>query len=63
MSKKRFLKQTKSFENLIRVHKEKIEKEKVKPVPDLSLIKYWQREVKVYADEIEKAQRRLNRGR
>ena len=54
MSKKRFLKQ---------MHKEKIEKEKVKPVPDLGLIKYWEREVKVYTDEIEKAKRRLNRGR
>ena len=57
------MKQVKSFEDLIRVHKEKIEKEKVKPVPDLGLIKYWEREVKVYTDEMEKAKRRLNRGR
>jgi len=63
VGKKRFLKQIKSFEDLIRVHKEKIEKEKAKPVPDLGLIKYWEREVKVYADETEKAKRRLNRGR
>lgn len=63
MGKKRFLKQIKSFEDLIRKHTEKMEKEKAKPVPDLGLIKYWEREVKVYTDEIAKAKRRLNKGR
>jgi hypothetical protein len=63
VGKKRFLKQIKSFENLIREHKEKIEKEKAKAVPDSGLIKYWGREVKVYTDEIVKASRRLKRGR
>jgi len=63
MSKKRFLKQIESFEKLIRVHKEKIEKEKAKPVPDSGLIKYWEREISVYTDEIVKANRRLKRRR
>ena len=63
MGKKRFLKQIESFENLIRGHKEKIEKEKAKPVPDSGLIKYWEREIKVYTDELIKANKRLNRGR
>ena len=63
MSKKRFLKQIESFEKLIHVHKEKIEKEKAKPVPDSGLIKYWEREISVYTDEIVKANRRLKRRR
>lgn len=63
MSKKRFLKQIKSFEELIHKHKEKIENETFKPVPDLGLIKYWEREIKIYTDEIAKAEKRLKRGR
>ena len=56
------MKQIKSFEKLIQEHKEKIEKEKARPVPDSGLIKYWEREVKVYKEEIAKAKRRLKRG-
>lgn len=46
MGKKRFIKQIKSFEELIYKHKEKIEKEKVKPVPDVNLIRYWEKKLK-----------------
>jgi len=63
MSKRRFLKQIKSFEKLIRQHKDKIEKEKTKSVPERGLIKYWEREIIVYTEEIEKANKRLKRGR
>ncbi len=63
MSKKRYLRQIRSFENLIIIHQEKIAKEKAKPIPDSGLIKYWEREIKVYIDEIEKANKRLKRGR
>lgn len=63
MGKKRFLKQIKSFEDLIRKHKGKIEKEKAKPLPDSGLIRYWEREIKIYTDEIAKAKKRLKRGR
>ena len=63
MSRKRFLRQIKSFEQLIIEHKEKITTEKEKIVPDMNLIKYWEREIKVYTDEIEKANKRLKRGR
>jgi len=63
MSKRRFLKQIKSFEKLIREHKDKIEKEKDRSVPDRGLIKYWEREIIVYTEEIEKANKRLKRGR
>lgn len=63
MSKRRFLKQMESSEKLIREHKDKIKEEKAKPVPDRGLIKYWEREIIVYAEEIEKANKRLKRGR
>lgn len=62
MSKKRFIKQIKSFENLIRKHNEKIEKEKNKPIPDLNLIKYWEKEIRIFTEEIIKAEKRLKRG-
>jgi len=41
----------------------KIEKEKTKSVPERGLIKYWEREIIVYTEEIEKANKRLKRGR
>ena len=63
MSKKRYLRQIRSFEQLVLKHKEKIAVEKAKTVPDTGLIKYWEREIKVYTDEIEKANKRLKRGR
>lgn len=63
MRKRRFLKQIESFERLIREHKNKIEKERAKPIPDTGLIKYWEREINVYTDEITKANKRLKRGR
>ena len=47
MSKKRFLKQIESLEKLIRKHKEKIELEKTKSIPDSGLIKYWKNEIKL----------------
>ena len=63
MGKKCFLRQIKSFELLILTHNEKIEIEKAKAIPDLGLIGYWEREVKAYSDGIEKAKKRLKRGR
>ena len=59
MGKRRFLKQIKSFEKLIHKHKEKIEKEKIKPVPDVNLIRYWEKEIQVFMDEIVKAKKRI----
>jgi hypothetical protein len=63
MSKKKFLKQIKSFEKLIIEHQNKIEMEKSKTVPDLGMIKYWEREIEGYKIGIEKADKRLKRGR
>ncbi|NUN23479.1 MAG: hypothetical protein HUU09_08415 [Candidatus Jettenia caeni] len=63
MGKRQFLKQIKSLEGLIQIHKEKIEKEKCKTTPDLNLIKYWEKEIEVFRNEIIKAKKRLNRGR
>lgn len=63
MGKKKFFKQIKSFERLITEHQNKIEMEKNKAVPDLGMIKYWEREIESYKIGIEKANRRLKRGR
>lgn len=63
MGKRRFLKQIKSFEDLIHKHEEKIEKEKIKPVPDVNLIRYWEKEIQVFMDEIVKAKKRIERGK
>lgn len=62
MGKKRFLKQIKSFESLIRRHKEKVDKEKNKLTPDKNLIKHWEKEIQVFSGEITKAEKRLKRG-
>lgn len=62
MSKKRYLKQIQSFQELIRKHNEKIENERGKPIPDLNLIKYWEKEVQIFFHEIIKAEKRLKRG-
>lgn len=63
MSKKQFIKQIKSFEKLIEEHEGKIAREKVQSSPDFNLIRYWEKEVKVFINEISKAKKRLERGR
>ena len=63
MGKRQFIKQIKSFEGLIHKHKEKIENEKVKPLPDVNMIRYWEKEIQVFMNEIGKAGKRLERGR
>ncbi|TAL53705.1 MAG: hypothetical protein EPN86_04275 [Nanoarchaeota archaeon] len=63
MNKRRLLKSIKSFEKLISKHKEKIEREKRKSMPDTGLIRYWEKEIRIYTEEINKANRKLKRGR
>ncbi|MBE0427554.1 MAG: hypothetical protein IBX72_13040 [Nitrospirae bacterium] len=63
MGKKRILKSIRSFEKLIIEHNEKIVKEKSTSVPDQGLIRYWEREIMTYREELEKARGRLKRGR
>jgi len=63
VGKKGILKSIRSFEKLVIEHNEKIVKEKSRSVPDPGLIRYWEREIGTYREEIEKARRRLKRGR
>lgn len=63
MGKKRFLKQIKSMEICIEEHMNKIVIEKSNSVPDLAMIKYWEKEIEGYMIGIEKANKRLKRGR
>jgi hypothetical protein len=63
LNKRRILKSIRSFEKLVVEHTEKIAEEKSRAVSDPGLIKYWEREIMIYTEEIEKARRRLKRGR
>lgn len=63
MGKKRFLKQIKSMEICIEEHLNKVAIEKNKAIPDLGMIKYWEKEIEGYRIGIAKADKRLKRGR
>lgn len=63
MGKKEFLKQIESLSRKISEHEEKIKREKNRSYPDEGLIKYWEREILAFRNAIEKAQKRLRRGK
>jgi len=47
----------------MRIHEEKIREEKNKPIPDEGLITYWQREIEVFKNNIERANKRFRKGK
>lgn len=62
MGKNRDLKKRiESLEERIREHRAKISFEKRKAHPDDGLIRFWEREISNYRDEIERKYRRLRR--
>ncbi len=63
MGKKEFLKQIESLSRKISEHEAKINKEKNKSFPNEERIKYWEREILAFKDALEKAEKRLRRGR
>ncbi len=63
MGKKEFLKQIESLNRKINEHEEKIKRERQKSYPDEGRIKHWEREIQAFKNAIEKAQKRLRRGR
>lgn len=63
MGKKEFLKQIESLNRKISEHVAKINREKNKSFPDEGRVKYWEREIIAFKDALEKAQKRLRRGR
>lgn len=63
MGKKEFLRQIESLKERIREHELKIDSEMEKSLPNKECIKYWQKEIKAFENAIEKARKRLRRGR
>jgi len=63
VGKKEFLKQIKSLQERITEHELKIKSEQQKPIHDLNMIKYWQREIEAFKNAISKAEKRLRRKR
>ncbi|MEK6842810.1 MAG: hypothetical protein AABX84_03255 [Nanoarchaeota archaeon] len=45
MNKKTIRKAIASYEKIIRIHKEKINREEMKELPNLNLIEYWKKEI------------------
>ncbi|MBE0426228.1 MAG: hypothetical protein IBX72_06240 [Nitrospirae bacterium] len=63
MGKKEFLKQMESLNRKISEHEAKIKIERNKSFPGAGRIKYWEREILAFKDALEKAKKRLRRGR
>jgi len=54
-------KRIESLEERIHEHRAKIDAETRSPLPDFGLIRYWEREISNYIDQIERKRRRLTR--
>jgi peptidoglycan hydrolase CwlO-like protein len=63
LRKRRKRKGIESLKSQIREHQLKIAEEKSYPDPNLGLIKYWEREIRTFENEIRKIERQLTRGR
>jgi hypothetical protein len=61
--KKSYRKQIKSLEQQSEIHEAKIAEEKKKPRPDEGLIRHWEAEIRGFKKGLEKAKKRLWRGR
>lgn len=62
MGKNRDLKKRiESMEQRIQEHRAKIGAETRNPDPDYGLIRFWEREINNYSDQVERKQRRLRR--
>lgn len=63
MGNKEFLKQIESLNKKIIEHEAKIKRERNKSYPDEDRIKYWEKEILAFKNALEKAEKRLRRGR
>lgn len=63
MSKRGFRKQIKSLELRIEEHEDKIRTENKKSQPDEGRIHHWTAEIETFGKSLEKAKRRLRRGK
>ncbi len=63
MSRRGLKKRIRSLEDQIRIHEEKILEEKSSPIPDEDLINYWRREIQIFKENINRANKRLRKGK
>jgi hypothetical protein len=63
LSKKKFRKSVESIRRQIEIHHQKIEDERQKLVPDDNLINYWAREILGLGKSLDRAEKRLRRGK
>lgn len=57
--RKALQKRIRGLQEMIQEHQQKLAKERAKPHPNLRLIAYWEKEIRVRQKEIERLQRRL----
>jgi hypothetical protein len=64
MGKKQYERSLNSLKKQLKIHRDKLAKEKLKNTPDYGLINYWEKEIKLkILVNIEKAEKRLKRGK
>jgi ubiquinone biosynthesis protein UbiJ len=63
LSKKKFRKSVDSIQRQIEIHHEKITNEQRKSIPDENLIFYWKKEIAGLQKSLERAEKRLRRGK
>jgi len=60
---KKIRRQIEGLEAQIRLHQERIEAERMKPVPNARRIRKWEKDIEIFRREIEKLKRKLAKGR
>ena len=63
MRKRSKLKGIESLKSQIREHQQKIAEEKDKPIPNIGRIKHWEKELRVFENNILKLEQQLKRRR
>ena len=48
-----------SYEKIIKIHREKIEAEKMKELPSVKLIEYWEKEIKGFENNEKKLKSKI----
>ena len=48
-----------SYEKIIKIHREKIETEKMKELPSVKLIEYWEKEIKGFENNEKKLKSKI----
>jgi hypothetical protein len=61
MGKRNHLKTIRSLQNRIDEHQEKIRLEKLRELPNLGLIRHWEKEIRAFEKGIQQAKKRLGR--